>query len=111
MERTLNGLDEFVLGILGDDLTANSFLKTTEDNEITSQGKILNDDVENGTFDIAKTANLQSTLNLKAPILNPTFQGNVQGISKEMVGLNLIDNTSDLTKPISTDTQNALDLR
>lgn len=47
-------------------------------------------------------------LNSKAPIANPTFTGTVSGITKSMVGLGNVDNTSDLNKPISTATQTEL---
>lgn len=47
----------------------------------------------------------------KAPKDNPTFTGNVGGITKTMVGLGNVDNTSDSNKPISTDTQIALDAK
>lgn len=42
---------------------------------------------------------------------NPTFTGTVSGVSKSMVGLGSVDNTSDLAKPISTATQSALNLK
>ena len=48
---------------------------------------------------------------LKAPIANPTFTGTVSGITKSMVGLGSVDNTTDTEKPISTLTQSALDLK
>ena len=48
---------------------------------------------------------------LKAPIANPTFTGTVSGITKSMVGLGSVDNTTDAEKPISTLTQSALDLK
>ena len=47
----------------------------------------------------------------KAPIANPTFTGAVNGITKAMVGLGNVDNTSDIQKPISSATQIALDLK
>jgi hypothetical protein len=50
-------------------------------------------------------------INLKANIESPTFTGTVSGITKAMVGLGNVDNTSDLDKPISTATQTALDLK
>lgn len=50
-------------------------------------------------------------LNLKAPIASPTFTGIVSGISASMVGLSNVDNTTDLSKPISSATQTALDLK
>lgn len=46
-----------------------------------------------------------------APLASPTFTGTVSGITKAMVGLGNVDNTSDLSKPISTATQNALNLK
>jgi len=45
---------------------------------------------------------------LKANIASPTFTGTVSGVSKAMVGLSNVDNTSDINKPISTATQTAL---
>ena len=51
------------------------------------------------------------SLNLKAPINNPTFTGTVGGITKAMIQLDAIENTSDLAKPISTATQTALNLK
>ncbi len=52
------------------------------------------------------TASAASTY---APIASPTFTGTVSGVTKSMVGLGNVDNTSDLTKPISSLTQAALD--
>ena len=54
---------------------------------------------------------LQNQLNLKAPLDNPAFTGTVTGITKSMVGLENVDNTSDLLKPISSATQTALNLK
>jgi hypothetical protein len=42
---------------------------------------------------------------------SPTFTGTVSGITKSMVGLGNIDNTSDANKSVSTATQTALDLK
>ena len=42
---------------------------------------------------------------------NKTFTGTIAGITKTMVGLSNVDNTSDLLKPISTATQTALNLK
>jgi hypothetical protein len=50
-------------------------------------------------------------LAVKAPIESPTFTGTVSGITKAMVGLSSVDNTTDLAKPISSATQAALDLK
>lgn len=46
---------------------------------------------------------------LKANIASPTFTGTVSGITKGMVGLGNVDNTSDANKPVSTATKAALD--
>ncbi len=47
----------------------------------------------------------------KANLASPNFTGTVTGISKAMVGLGNVDNTTDLNKPISSLTQAALDLK
>jgi hypothetical protein len=57
------------------------------------------------------TSNIQNQLNNKANLANPTFSGTVGGITKSMVGLGNVDNTSDLDKPISTATATALNNR
>ena len=46
-----------------------------------------------------------------APIASPTFTGTVSGVTKAMVGLGNVDNTSDANKPVSTATQTALDAK
>jgi hypothetical protein len=55
--------------------------------------------------------NLTNRFNLKANLNSPTFTGTVGGITKSMVGLGNVDNTSDANKPISTATQTALNLK
>jgi hypothetical protein len=57
------------------------------------------------------TSAIQTQLNTKAPIDNPTFTGTVSGVSKSMVGLSNVDNTSDANKPVSTATQTALNAK
>ena len=57
------------------------------------------------------TETFSSTIDLLAPIASPTFTGNVRGITKAMVGLNNIDNTSDTAKPISNATKLVLDTK
>lgn len=47
----------------------------------------------------------------KAPLESPTFTGTVSGITKSMVGLGDVDNTSDINKPVSTAQQSALDTK
>ena len=48
---------------------------------------------------------LRTDVDLKAPYDSPTFTGTVSGITKGMVGLPNVDNTSDVNKPVSTATQ------
>ena len=55
------------------------------------------------------TDSIETRLTTKAPITNPQFQGTVSGVSKAMVGLDKVDNTSDIDKPVSTKTQAAID--
>ena len=52
-----------------------------------------------------------SALTPYATLASPTFTGTVSGITKTMVGLSNVENTTDANKPISTATQTALDLK
>jgi len=72
-------------------------------NSVTSWGTI--------TGTLSNQTDLQTALNLKAPLASPTFTGTVSGITKSMVGLSNVDNTSDTNKPISSATQTALDTK
>jgi len=54
---------------------------------------------------------VSTSIGLKAPINNPTFTGTVSGITKTMVGLGNVDNTSDANKPVSSAQQTALNLK
>ena len=49
-----------------------------------------------------------SSLSAYAPLASPTFTGTVVGITKGMVGLGNVDNTSDSNKPVSVAQQNAI---
>jgi hypothetical protein len=59
----------------------------------------------------ANTSDLTTALGLKADLNSPTFTGTVAGITKTMIGLGDVDNTSDASKPISTAMQSALNLK
>ena len=65
------------------------------------------------TTDLLKPISDATTtaLNLKAPLVSPTFTGTVSGITVTMVGLGNVDNTTDLNKPVSTATTTALNLK
>jgi len=75
----------------------------TQVNSVTSWGTIA------GT--LSSQTDLTNALNAKAPLASPTFTGTVSGVTKAMVGLGNVDNTTDLLKPISTATQSALNLK
>ena len=68
------------------------------------------------------TSAIQTQIDAKAPLASPTFTGTVTiptgasitaptGLVKGDVGLGNVDNTSDASKPVSTATQTALDLK
>lgn len=56
-------------------------------------------------------SDIQGLLDTYAVKDSPTFTGTVSGITKSMVGLANVDNTSDANKPVSTATQTELDLK
>jgi hypothetical protein len=60
---------------------------------------------------ITSTGTVAVDFGVVAPLASPTFTGTVSGITKSMVGLGNVDNTSDANKPISTATQTALNLK
>jgi hypothetical protein len=57
------------------------------------------------------TSAVQTQLDAKAPLADPTFTGTVSGVTATHVGLGNVDNTSDANKPVSTATQTALDAK
>ena len=62
------------------------------------------------------TVHINKSIDAKAPIADPTFTGTatfktVAGITKDMVGLGNVDNTTDAAKVVSTKTQAALDTK
>ena len=81
-------------------ITAASTVAVTVDSSITDGS--VNPVSGNAVFD---------AMALKAPLANPTFTGTVGGITKSMVGLANVDNTSDANKPVSTAQQTALNLK
>jgi hypothetical protein len=73
--------------------------KTYVDNELALRSDKLT------TYTKLQVDGLVSNL---APTNNPSFTGTVSGITKSMLSLSNVDDTSDLNKPISTLTQSAL---
>ena len=83
----------------------------------TVTGKLLTG-YASTTGTVAATDSILTAINklsgndaLRAPIASPTFTGTVGGITKAMVGLGNVDNTSDASKPVSTAQQTALNLK
>ena len=72
-------------------------------------------DVSSVPFGGLSATNVQAALQEldteKASANNPVFTGTIAGITKDMIGLGSVDNTSDLAKPISTAAQAALDTK
>jgi hypothetical protein len=86
------------------------------DGAITSakilDGTIVDGDISSSAaIATSKISGLDTALAAKAPLASPTFTGTVAGITKSMVGLGNVDNTSDANKPVSTATQTALDAK
>ena len=92
---------------------------TSDPNNLVSLGRIFNYNAPDGTLMTIpfsstitiSTDGLRTALNAKVDANNPTFTGTVSGITKAMVGLGNVDNTSDASKPISTAVQTALDAK
>jgi len=82
--------------------TIASFANATHDHSNSAGG---------GNIPEGSITSLTSDLALKAPLASPTFTGTVGGVTKSMVGLGSVDNTSDAGKPVSTAQQTALDLK
>ncbi len=98
--------------LAGDAVTTAKILDGAVTSAKIADGTIVNGDIS-ATAAIAqsKISGLTSDLAAKAPLADPTFTGTVSGITKSMVGLGNVDNTSDANKPVSTATQTALDLK
>jgi len=65
-------------------------------------------------LDVIHSTDISNALiivNTKSPIASPTFTGTVSGIDKVMVGLGNVDNTSDISKPVSIPVQTILDIK
>jgi hypothetical protein len=89
-----------------------TYVGTAISNLVSSAPETLNtlNELAEALGDDANYATTISTaLGLKATIESPTFTGTVGGITKSMVGLSNVDNTTDENKPVSTATQTVLD--
>jgi hypothetical protein len=101
---------------------ATTYTKTETDSAIATQvSQLVNEAPEtlNTLNELAQAlgddpnfaTTVMDLIGTKAPTNNPSFTGTVSGITKAMVGLGNVDNTSDASKPISTATQTALNLK
>ena len=87
-------------------------LQTGKQNTIDNNNKISSDNVSYNFSDVkTELDSINLSLLSKAPQADPTFTGTVSGITKSMVGLGNVDNTSDDNKPVSTVQQSALNLK
>ena len=105
---TLNTLSELA-DALNDDASFASTVTTSLGNKLdssTAASTYLTQTNASSTY--LTQSNASTTY---APIASPTFTGTVGGITKSMVGLSNVDNTTDANKPVSTATQTALDLK
>jgi hypothetical protein len=98
---TLNTLNELAAA-LGDDANYASTISTALG---------LKAPLASPTFTGTVTIPSGASISGYATLADPTFTGTVGGISKSMVGLGNVDNTTDANKPVSTATQTALDLK
>ena len=73
-------------------------------NTLNKLASALNDDENFATTITGQIAT-------KAPLASPVFTGTVSGVTKSMVGLGNVNNTSDADKEISIATQTALNLK
>lgn len=92
---TVSGIDKSMVGLGAVDNTSDSAKPISSATQAALDLK-------------ANSTDMNTSLALKAPIASPTFTGTVSGITKSMVGLGFVDNTSDAAKPISVATQTAL---
>ncbi len=98
--------------LAGDSVTTAKILDGAVTSAKIENGTIVNADInDSAAIAMTKIDGLGSALDLKAPLADPTFTGTVSGITKSMVGLGNVDNTSDANKPVSTATQTALDAK
>jgi hypothetical protein len=101
---------------ISEDVSLNG--NVTIDKDITIKGRLNVQQYTNQNIINTTTSNYQlivsEDLSLNGRLFvsgNTTFGGTVSGITKTMVGLANVDNTSDANKPVSSATQTALDLK
>jgi hypothetical protein len=109
------GSDEIIpLSIDSINIAANAIIESKIASGAVTSSKIANNTIMNmdispsADISMLKISGLTEQLDSKAPIANPTFIGTVSGITKNMVGLQFVDNVPDLSKPLSNEARAAL---
>jgi hypothetical protein len=98
--------------LAGDSVTTAKILDGAVTSAKIENGTIVNADInDSAAIAQSKIDGLSTSLAAKADLAGATFTGTVSGITKSMVGLANVDNTSDANKPVSTATQTALDAK
>ena len=87
-----------------DILTASELVATDADKKLSSLPVATYPSLAELIHVKGVTSAIQTQINLKSPLASPTFTGTVTGITKAMVGLGNVDNTSDATKNSATAT-------
>lgn len=103
LTENVHGIADTSVLVTQTDLT--NAINGAEVNQAALAGDGIVWDSTNSEFDLDEnyiTTATQTALDLKAPLANPTFTGTVSGVTKSMVGLGNVDNTSDTDKPVST---------
>jgi hypothetical protein len=105
---TVSGITKTMVGLGSVDNTSDASKPVS-----TAQQTALNlkANLASPTFTGTVTIPSGASISGYAPLASPTFTGTVSGITKTMVGLGSVDNTSDASKPVSTAQQTALDLK
>jgi hypothetical protein len=99
------GNSTLILGNWGKNTSVNIMMKNRESSSESSSGVDEGSEIRFLMKSLTKETRLTQTLD------GFTFLGNVSGISKSMVGLSNVENTSDLDKVVSTATKIALNLK
>ncbi len=109
--ETLNTLNELAAA-LGDDPNFATTISTSLGNKLdSSTASSTYAPIANPTFTGTVTIPSGASISGFATLADPTFTGTVGGITKSMVGLANVDNTTDENKPVSTAQQTALNLK
>ncbi|MFD3407381.1 hypothetical protein SKC37_01815 [Aquirufa sp. HETE-83D] len=108
----VSGITKTMVGLTNVDNTTDALkpISSATQTALDLKASITALNLKANATDVALKADI-TDLNLKAPLASPTFTGNVAGITKSMIGLGNVDNTTDLLKPISTASQTALNLK